>query len=91
MSTTVNVDGHVLAVSDNMFVHNNSKHGRRARRLDPSEGTPSYLEHGRQIIFIGWHCYFNCESIWFLSSNSTTFSTLFRISNVLLNVIGTKY
>ncbi|KAG7253295.1 hypothetical protein CRUP_030452, partial [Coryphaenoides rupestris] len=35
--TTVNVDGHVLAVSDNMFVHNNSKHGRRARRLDPSE------------------------------------------------------
>lgn len=34
MSTTVNVDGHVLAVSDNMFVHNNSKHGRRARRLD---------------------------------------------------------
>ncbi|XP_017592862.1 PREDICTED: transcription factor COE4-like [Corvus brachyrhynchos] len=38
VSTTVHVDGHVLAVSDNMFVHNNSKHGRRARRLDPSEG-----------------------------------------------------
>ncbi|XP_077861834.1 early B-cell factor 3-like isoform X1 [Saccoglossus kowalevskii] len=38
ISTTPNVDGHVLAVSDNMFVHNNSKHGRRARRLDPSEG-----------------------------------------------------
>uniref|UniRef100_A0A671KWP1 Transcription factor COE4 n=1 Tax=Sinocyclocheilus anshuiensis TaxID=1608454 RepID=A0A671KWP1_9TELE len=45
VSTTVSVDGHVLAVSDNMFVHNNSKHGRRARRLDPSEGMPSYLEH----------------------------------------------
>ncbi|XP_037546914.1 transcription factor COE3-like [Nematolebias whitei] len=44
VSTTVNVDGHVLAVSDNMFVHNNSKHGRRARRLDPSEGTPSFLK-----------------------------------------------
>lgn len=42
----MSVEGHVLAVSDNMFVHNNSKHGRRARRLDPSEGTPSYLEHG---------------------------------------------
>uniref|UniRef100_A0AAQ5XAW2 IPT/TIG domain-containing protein n=1 Tax=Amphiprion ocellaris TaxID=80972 RepID=A0AAQ5XAW2_AMPOC len=43
VSTTVNVDGHVLAVSDNMFVHNNSKHGRRARRLDPSEGNlPSW-------------------------------------------------
>lgn len=38
ISTTPNVDGHVLAMSDNMFVHNNSKHGRRARRLDPSEG-----------------------------------------------------
>ncbi|XP_060935611.1 transcription factor COE3-like isoform X13 [Limanda limanda] len=43
VSTTINVDGHVLAVSDNMFVHNNSKHGRRARRLDPSEGkTPLF-------------------------------------------------
>ncbi|XP_078717577.1 transcription factor COE3-like isoform X3 [Lampetra fluviatilis] len=47
VSTTVHVDGHVLAVSDNMFVHNNSKHGRRARRIDPSEGTPppSYLDN----------------------------------------------
>lgn len=67
VSTTVNVDGHVLAVSDNMFVHNNSKHGRRARRLDPSEGTPSYLEHGRQIIFIGWHCCFQCGFGGFVS------------------------
>ncbi|OCT96556.1 hypothetical protein XELAEV_18008762mg [Xenopus laevis] len=38
LSTTITVDGHILAVSDNMFVHNNSKHGRRARRLDPTEG-----------------------------------------------------
>ncbi|XP_032889569.1 transcription factor COE3 isoform X8 [Amblyraja radiata] len=51
ISTTVNVDGHVLAVSDNMFVHNNSKHGRRARRLDPSEGTAtSYLEYATPCI-----------------------------------------
>ncbi len=28
-----------MAASDNMFVHNNSKHGRRAKRLDPTEGT----------------------------------------------------
>lgn len=51
LSTTVNVDGHVLAVSDNMFVHNNSKHGRRARRLDPSEGRAvcGQGENGRQI------------------------------------------
>uniref|UniRef100_A0A2K5QLM7 IPT/TIG domain-containing protein n=1 Tax=Cebus imitator TaxID=2715852 RepID=A0A2K5QLM7_CEBIM len=40
VSTTVNVDGHVLVMSDNMFVHNDSKHGRQARRLDSSEATP---------------------------------------------------
>ncbi|XP_045062829.1 transcription factor COE1-A-like isoform X3 [Coregonus clupeaformis] len=50
VSTTVSVEGHVLSVSDNMFVHNNSKHGRRARRLDSSEGTPSYLEHATPCI-----------------------------------------
>lgn len=61
MSTTVNVDGHVLAVSDNMFVHNNSKHGRRARRLDPSEGTPSYLEHGECTYCIFLHAF--CQEI----------------------------
>lgn len=33
-----NGDGHSsLALSENMFVHNNSKHGRRARKLDPSD------------------------------------------------------
>ncbi|XP_057636560.1 transcription factor COE4 isoform X1 [Chionomys nivalis] len=47
VSTTVSVDGHVLAVSDNMFVHNNSKHGRRARRLDPSEGQDSRPSPGQ--------------------------------------------
>lgn len=41
LSTTINVDGPLLSVSENMFVHNNSKHGRRARRLDPSEGDVS--------------------------------------------------
>ncbi|XP_010869478.3 transcription factor COE1 isoform X13 [Esox lucius] len=63
MSTTVSVDGHVLAVSDNMFVHNNSKHGRRARRLDPSEAaapcikaiSPSegWTTGGATVIIIG--------------------------------------
>uniref|UniRef100_A0AAR2K257 Transcription factor COE1 n=1 Tax=Pygocentrus nattereri TaxID=42514 RepID=A0AAR2K257_PYGNA len=63
ISTTVNVDGHVLAVSDNMFVHNNSKHGRRARRLDPSEAatpcikaiSPSegWTTGGATVILIG--------------------------------------
>ncbi|XP_014218394.1 transcription factor collier isoform X2 [Copidosoma floridanum] len=37
ISTQVCVDGLLLAVSDNMFVHNNSKHGRRAKRIDPSD------------------------------------------------------
>ncbi|XP_018422937.1 PREDICTED: transcription factor COE3-like isoform X3 [Nanorana parkeri] len=65
VSTTVNVDGHVLAVSDNMFVHNNSKHGRRARRLDPSEAatpcikaiSPSegWTTGGATVILIGDH------------------------------------
>ncbi|KAJ8398919.1 hypothetical protein AAFF_G00418270 [Aldrovandia affinis] len=63
VSTTVNVDGHVLADSDNMFVHNNSKHGRRARRLDPSEAatpcikaiSPSegWTTGGATVIIIG--------------------------------------
>ncbi|XP_068615022.1 transcription factor COE3-like isoform X2 [Brachionichthys hirsutus] len=63
VSTTVNVDGHVLAVSDNMFVHNNSKHGRRARRMDPSEAatpcikaiSPSegWTTGGATVILIG--------------------------------------
>lgn len=39
IATQVTVDGPLLAISDNMFVHNNSKHGRRAKRLDVAEGT----------------------------------------------------
>ncbi|XP_068161971.1 transcription factor COE3-like isoform X1 [Antennarius striatus] len=63
VSTTVSVDGHVLSVSDNMFVHNNSKHGRRARRMDPSEAatpcikaiSPSegWTTGGATVILIG--------------------------------------
>jgi hypothetical protein len=39
ISQTINVDGHLLTVSDNMFVHNNSKHGRRTRRMDSIDGS----------------------------------------------------
>lgn len=49
LSSTVSVDGHVLAVSDNMFVHNNSKHGRRARRLEPGESVESTMEYGKEL------------------------------------------
>lgn len=45
----MSVDGHVLAVSDNMFVHNNSKHGRRARRLEPGESVESTMEYGKEV------------------------------------------
>lgn len=38
VASQVSVDGPLLAVSDNMFVHNNSKHGRRAKRLEPTDG-----------------------------------------------------
>jgi len=37
ISTSPDCEAALLAVSDNMFVHNNSKHGRRGRRLDPVE------------------------------------------------------
>ena len=36
ISTSVDVTS-PLVVSENMFVHNNSKHGRRTRRIDPCE------------------------------------------------------
>ncbi|UXI20169.1 lysine-specific histone demethylase 1A [Sarcoptes scabiei] len=35
--TEVSVESNILAVSDNMFVHNNSKHGRRTKRIDPTD------------------------------------------------------
>ena len=39
MSSALQVDPTtLLCISENMFVHNNSKHGRRAKRLDPTEG-----------------------------------------------------
>jgi early B-cell factor len=39
ISQQISVDGHLLAISDNMFVHNNSKHGRRTRRADTVGGS----------------------------------------------------
>ncbi|XP_016319430.1 transcription factor COE3-like [Sinocyclocheilus anshuiensis] len=63
VSTTASVKGHVLAISDNIFVHNNSKHGRRPRRFElteaevpcikaisPSEG---WTSGGASVIIIG--------------------------------------
>ena len=47
ISSTPTVDGPLLAVSDNMFVHNNSKHGRRTRRLDPTDDGSYTARFGR--------------------------------------------
>uniref|UniRef100_A0A672LJZ7 Transcription factor COE2 n=1 Tax=Sinocyclocheilus grahami TaxID=75366 RepID=A0A672LJZ7_SINGR len=50
LSTTVSVDGPVLAISDNMFVHNNSKHGRRSRRTDSNETVETSMEYATPCI-----------------------------------------
>jgi len=78
ISTQVGVEGPLLAVSDNMFVHNNSKHGRRAKRLDPSdpsEYNSKYMIHKyyqlisivKEIIYaeqsIDIVCIFNHETV----------------------------
>ncbi|VDM15821.1 unnamed protein product [Hydatigera taeniaeformis] len=41
IAATPSLEGSLLAFSDNMFVHNNSKHGRRVRRMDPPEEIPT--------------------------------------------------
>jgi early B-cell factor len=39
VSSALMVDSNtLLCISENMFVHNNSKHGRKIRRLDGTEG-----------------------------------------------------
>ncbi|CAB4060729.1 EBF [Lepeophtheirus salmonis] len=63
ISLIPSVEGQLMAVSDNMFVHNNSKHGRRAKRLDPTEAaipcikavSPSegWTSGGSTVIIIG--------------------------------------
>ena len=35
-SVNINLENQILAVSENMFVHNNSKHGRRVKRANPN-------------------------------------------------------
>ena len=59
ISTSTAVDGPLLALSDNMFVHNNSKHGRRARRLDPTEGG-RYLKGSHANNLLVSVCLFVC-------------------------------
>lgn len=51
LSTSPRVDADVLAVSENMFVHNNSKHGRRVKRAgDAIEGTLLNLFEKRLVV-----------------------------------------
>ena len=48
ISPQPSVEGQLLAVSDNMFVHNNSKHGRKVKRSDVVGGH----EGGYSVRFI---------------------------------------
>lgn len=43
IGTNARVDGPLLGISEQMFVHNNSKHGRRTKRADPADS--SLLAH----------------------------------------------
>ena len=67
ISQQVDVAGPLLAISDNMFVHNNSKHGRRAKRIDPTEGM--FGEYYSQ-----YHMKFNCFSLRVFYLNISHFS-----------------
>ena len=69
------VEGPLLAVSDNMFVHNNSKHGRRAKRLDPSD--PG--EYNSEYDFLKYNYWFKI-----------LFWICFKIYNLLLKKINKK-
>uniref|UniRef100_A0A0N5A475 IPT/TIG domain-containing protein n=1 Tax=Parastrongyloides trichosuri TaxID=131310 RepID=A0A0N5A475_PARTI len=67
IGTTPRVDGPLLAISENMFVHNNSKHGRRVKRSGSIDETilsvcptikaicPSegFTQGGNTVIIIG--------------------------------------
>lgn len=53
ISPNPSVEGSLLAISDNMFVHNNSKHGRRAKRLDPTEGKYYNSNHYLSALYPG--------------------------------------
>ena len=45
-----------LAYSENMFVHNNSKHGRKIRRIDgPGGPLPVDGDDGRYLIVLSDH------------------------------------
>ncbi|CBY10536.1 unnamed protein product [Oikopleura dioica] len=66
VGTCAQLDSALLAFSDNMFVHNNSKHGRRTRRPENSDGdlslTPSIkaispsegcMSGGTSVVIVG--------------------------------------
>lgn len=79
IATQISVDGPLLAISDNMFVHNNSKHGRRAKRLDTTEGTgnsplsisghPLAPDSTYDGLFHNFFFLFFNLFVWFLSIN----------------------
>ena len=75
IGTSPTLDSSLLAFSENMFVHNNSKHGRRTRRPDPAEGkillkfTRLHTVNTYSNFFFSWRvclastCYKSCIPI----------------------------
>ena len=50
IGTTPNIETNLLAYSENMFVHNNSKHGRRTRRPDTSQQNQQNQEQTHETV-----------------------------------------
>ncbi|VDM76047.1 unnamed protein product [Strongylus vulgaris] len=81
LSTTARIDGPLLAVSENMFVHNNSKHGRRVKRVDTSDGIFSRFQIGNAadpllVIVIGENFF---EGLQIAFGSTTVWSELVQV------------
>nr|CAD2198776.1 unnamed protein product [Meloidogyne enterolobii] len=99
LSMTPRVDTDVLAVSDNMFVHNNSKHGRRVKRVPSSSSINStnnalpVIKHifpsevccqsGGSAILIGENFH---EGMQVFFGNSLTWSELITPQAIKVNI-----
>lgn len=76
IASQVSVDGPLLAVSDNMFVHNNSKHGRRAKRLEPADGNEKSEEIEGVACFILCSIGTGCVTLKFSSDSAGVYPSM---------------
>ncbi|KAI0989107.1 hypothetical protein GJ496_000327 [Pomphorhynchus laevis] len=63
----------ILAISENMFVHNNSKHGRRTRKIEQIEGVPvikgmypneGWTAGGSSVVIVGDNFFDGMQAIF---------------------------